>query len=387
MKVAIYVHIPFCQARCAYCDFNTYAGLETLIPAYVTAVRREIEIAGERWGHLTVPTIYFGGGTPSILPPDLLDELLHALRFTFHVSQDAEITLEANPGTVSADDLRRLRTLGVNRLSLGVQSAHDDELCLLGRIHTWAEAVGTVKATRAAGFDNLSLDFIFGLPGQTLARWRKTLNAALALSPEHLSLYCLTVEEDTSLARQIAESQIAPPDPDLAADMYELAEKTLAEARFFHYEISNWAKSNLQISNPQIINPHMGRHNLTYWRNEPWLGIGAGAHSWLDRQRWANVSHPREYITAMRQGNTLVAEIEPIDRQMEMGETMMMGLRLAEGVDDARFRARFDVGLETAFGAELGQLQDLGLLTWDGHVARLTSRGRLLGNQVFMRFV
>lgn len=377
MQVAIYIHIPFCQARCTYCDFNTYAGLEPLIPAYVAAVSQEIELAGERWGHLTVPTVYFGGGTPSLLSPDHLAKILHALRSTFRVLSDAEITIEANPGTVNTDKLCQLRALGVNRLSLGIQSSCDDELCLLGRIHTWAQAMEAVEAARTAGFDNLSLDFIFGLPGQTLAGWKNTMEAALALDPEHLSLYCLTIEENTPLAKRIAGSQIAPPDPDLAADMYELAEKTLTEAGFLHYEISNWAK----------LNSHMCRHNLIYWRNEPWLGIGAGAHSWLGRHRWANAYHPQEYITELEQGNIPVIEKEAIDQQLEMGETMIMGLRLTEGIADTRFRARFGVGLEMAFGTELADLQHLGLLAWDGHVARLTSRGRLLGNQVFMRFV
>jgi len=408
-RAALYVHVPFCRARCAYCDFNTYTGLESLMPAYVAAVCREIKAAGEQWGRLTIPTVYFGGGTPSLLPSDLLSKLLHALRFTFHASQDAEITLEANPGTVNPEKLSDLQKLGVNRLSLGVQSAHDDELRLLGRIHTWAQAVETVEAAQTAGFDNLNLDFILGLPGQTLARWQETLEAALRLEPEHLSLYALSVEEGTPLERQIARGELRAPDEDLAAEMYELAEEVLAEAGFFHYEISNWARKNdkCQTSNdtsqgwwpkPETCNPQLEvvseeislcvcRHNLTYWRNEPWLGVGAGAHSWLDGHRWANVRHPREYIAALEQGNAPVAEVETIDRRLEMRETMMLGLRLAEGVDDTRFRARFGVGLETAFGKELAQLQDPRLLEWGGHVARLTARGRLLGNQVFARFV
>ncbi len=379
LPVALYIHTPFCHTRCAYCDFNTYAGLEALMSAYTAAVCREIEHAGERWGRLTVPTIYFGGGTPSILSADLLAQVLHASRCAFRVSDDAEITLEANPGTVNGAGLRRLRALGVNRLSLGIQSAHDDELRLLGRIHTWAEAATTVQAARSAGLDNLNLDFIFGLPGQTMTRWRETLEAALGLRPEHLSLYALSVEEGTPLGKQIAGGELPPPDEDTAAEMYELAEQMLAEAGFLHYEISNWA-----ISNPQ---PHLCRHNLTYWRNEPWLGVGAGAHSWLDGRRWANVHHPRRYITALERGDTPVIETEPIDRRLEMGETMILGLRLAEGVNDDRFRARFGVGLETAFGGELAHLQGLGLLEWDGRTARLTARGRLLGNQVFVRFV
>ena len=396
--VAFYVHVPFCQARCAYCDFSTYAGLERLIPAYVAALCREIEHAGQQWGHLAVPTIYFGGGTPSLLPSELLSILFDTLRFTFHVSDDAEITLEANPGTVTTEWLYRLRTLGLNRLSLGVQSAHDDELHLLGRIHSWAQAVETVAAARAAGFDNLNLDFIYGLPGHTLARWQETLERTLALGPEHLSLYCLGVEQGTPLEKRIAAGELPPPDEDLAAEMYTWAEERLAEAGYFHYEISNWARADLEggcwwwpryatSATSEAVSPFVCRHNLTYWRNEPWLGLGAGAHSWLSGRRWANARHPQDYVAALEQGHTPVAESEPIGHRLEMGETMMLGLRLAEGVDGDRFHTRFGIALETAFGDELAQLRDLGLLNWNGHVARLTARGRLLGNQVFMRFV
>ena len=376
-SVALYVHVPFCRARCAYCDFNTYAGLEALMPPYVAAVCQEIRSSGERWGFPKASTVYFGGGTPSVLPLHLLAKVSQEIQRVFRVSRDAEITLEANPGTVTQAYLLGLRELGVNRLSLGVQSAHDDELRFLGRIHTWAQAVEAVGAARAAGFDNLNLDLIFGLPGQTLARWRETLEAGVALGPEHLSLYGLTVEEETPLHRRIAGGKVLPPDQDLAAEMYTLAERVLAEVGFFHYEISNWAQASRYVC----------RHNLTYWRNDPWLGVGAGAHSWLDGRRWGNVRHPEAYIAAWQRGDMAVDEIETIDRALEMGETMMLGLRTAEGVDTSRFRARFGIGLEAAFGEQLTRLRNLGLVHWDGHTARLTARGRLLGNQVFMVFV
>ena len=446
-RVALYVHVPFCRMRCAYCDFNTYAGLEELMPDYVAAVCREVEAAGERWGRLTVPTVYFGGGTPSLLPLDLLAELLHVSRLTFRVSDSAEISLEANPGTVTPEYLRSLRELGVNRLSLGVQSAHDDELRLLGRIHSWAQAVEAVGWAREAKFANLNLDLIFGLPAQTLARWRETLEAALRLSPEHLSLYCLSVEQGTPLESRISSGELPAPDEDLAAEMYELAEEVLAGAGFFHYEISNWARMNcewrmtncelripndelrmandelrmtnceLRIPNDELrrwwpgpgnwnlklealsehVSPFVCRHNLIYWRNEPWLGVGAGAHSWLDGaapslsqgQRWSNVRHPREYVAACGTGcqPVLREEVEVIDHRLEMGETMMLGLRLAEGIRAGPFEARFGEALEEVFGKELGELRELGLLEWDGSLARLAARGRLLGNRVFVRFV
>jgi oxygen-independent coproporphyrinogen-3 oxidase len=411
MQISIYVHIPFCQARCTYCDFSTYAGIESLIPAYTTALCQEIESASQRWGHLAVTTIYFGGGTPSLLPCDLLAELLHVLKRRFHVSDDAEISLEANPGTIDTDELHSLRRMGVNRLSLGVQSSHAHELGLMGRIHTWPQAVETVEAARDAGFDNLNLDFIFGLPGQTPFQWNETLKAALRLQPDHLSLYGLTVEKGTLLERRIANRELPKPDEDTAAEMYSLAEETLAQAGFFHYEISNWARADIDSRHPALgseftdwwpqspalrlqtgtrsekISPWVCRHNLTYWRNEPWLGIGAGAHSWLNGHRWSNVNHPMDYIDSLKQGNAPVDEIETIGRRLEMGETMMLGLRLAEGVDETHFRARFGTTLGSTFGKELSQLRDVGLLEWDGFSACLTPRGRLLGNQVFIEFV
>ncbi|HET90269.1 MAG TPA: radical SAM family heme chaperone HemW [Chloroflexi bacterium] len=374
--VALYVHVPFCRSRCAYCDFDTYTGLEFAMPAYTDAVCREIEAAGERWGSPPVSTIYFGGGTPSLLPLPLLRDILHAAQAAFRLSPAAEISLEANPGTLTSAYLHDLRNLGVQRLSLGIQSFHDAELELLGRLHTQAQARAAVAAARESGFRNLNLDLIYGLPRQKLCHWQETLRTATALEPEHLSLYGLAIEEETPLARQIAAGALPAPDPDRAADMYEWAAETLAQAGYRHYEISNWARSGQEC-----------RHNLTYWRNEPWLGVGAGAHSWLDHCRWANLTDPLAYIQATAEGRTPIIETTPVGPEQEMGDTMMLGLRLAEGVATDRFRARFGLALETVYGETLRHLQDLDLLTWDGQAARLTPRGRLLGNQVFVHFV
>lgn len=333
-------------------------------------------MVGSRWGGSTLATVYFGGGTPSLMTPEMVERILDALSLAFHILPSAEITLEANPGTVDIHKLRQLHRLGVNRLSLGAQSAHDDELRLLGRIHTWREAVTAAEAARQAGFENLNLDFIFGLPGQTLARWQETLEAALSIAPEHLSLYALTVEEGTPLWEQIELGLVPAPDDDLAAAMYEYAEERLAAAGYRHYEISNWAREG-----------YFCKHNLTYWHNEPWLGLGAGAHSWLEGKRWANLPHPEQYIRALGRGESPVAECEQIEPATEMGETMMLWLRLAEGADALRFQERFGVELEAVFGQALAMLRESGLLEWDGCVARLTPRGRLLGNQVFLQFV
>lgn len=372
-EVALYLHIPFCRARCSYCGFNTYAGLEARIPDYVDALCREIQSAPFLRGR----TVYFGGGTPSLLPLEALERVLASLRSHFVLPDSAEITLEANPGTVDRAYLRGLRSLGVNRLSLGVQSTHPEELRRMRRLHTWEEAVEAVRMAREAGFENLNLDLIYGLPGQTMARWQRSLESALRLEPEHLSLYALTLEEGTPLAQQVAQGLLPPPDDDLAAEMYEWACAHLRQAGYIHYELSNWARSEAW----------MCQHNLTYWHNEPYLGFGAGAASWWAGRRWTNVRHPEEYIQRLRQGLPVVEETEEIPRELEMGETMMMGLRLIAGVTDERFRARFGVGLEEAFGDELRRLQRAGLLEWDGKVVRLTPRGYLLGNQVFQAFL
>jgi len=422
--VALYVHIPFCQTRCAYCDFNTYAELESLMPAYARGLRQEVEAAAERWGRLRVSTVYIGGGTPSLLPLDLVTDLIEVVRATFDLSTCAEITVEANPGTVTGLYLSGLRSLGVNRLSLGAQSAHEEELHMLGRIHGWDDVVRAVDEARGSGFDNLNLDLLFGVPGQSLGQWGETLRQALALDPQHLSLYGLALEEGTVLAKRVASGELAVPDEETAAAMYELAEEVLAQAGFFHYEISNWAMMDdaLRASDhrwwprsgacdtasamSELISPYVCRHNMSCWRNEPWLGVGAGAHSWMTAEvlgntrggsrdsavgeRWANVAHPKDYVTACSEGAypaSLRRGVERIDRELEMGDTMMLGLRLAEGVTAERFEARFRARLVDVFGEQLESLQRLGLITWNGTAARLTGRGRLLGNRVFERFI
>jgi oxygen-independent coproporphyrinogen-3 oxidase len=285
--------------------------------------------------------------------------------------------MEANPGTVSAEALAGLRRLGVNRLSLGVQSLHDDELELLGRIHTAAEAAEAVSLARAAGLDNLSLDLIYGLPRQPLAAWQADLEQALDLAPDHLSLYALSVEEGTPLAAAVAAGHLPEPDPDLAADMYELAHERLDAAGYVHYEISNWARPGFEC-----------RHNLGYWRNEPYLGLGAGAHSYLDGRRRAAVSRPAEYVRRVLAGESAVDTDEAIGPALEMGETMMMGLRLLdEGVAYDRFRRRFGRDLRRVYAAGLAALERRGLIHLLPDRVRLSPRGRLLGNQVFMEFL
>ena len=256
---ALYLHIPFCRQRCSYCDFNTYTTLSDLQAEYVAALAAEIRQVGAAApaGRPAVHPIFFGGGTPSLLTPAQLATILGAAHEAFAVDPAAEITLEANPGTVDTAYLAAIRALGVNRLSFGVQSALPGELALLGREHDFAAAVAAVAAARAAGFDNLNLDLIYGLPGQSVADWQRTLDAVLPLNIEHISLYCLTIEPGTPMQRWLHNGTIIPPDADTAADQYEVAGRALAAAGFGHYEISNWARPGREC-----------RHNLVYWRNE-----------------------------------------------------------------------------------------------------------------------
>ena len=374
----MYIHIPFCAVRCHYCDFNTYAGLEKYFEPYADAVREEIRQAAEEYGHLPIQTIFIGGGTPTVLRPDQLGGILAACREHFAVAPDAEITSEANPGTVDQAHFTALRALGVNRLSMGVQSFDEAELKWLGRIHSAGEAEQAFDAARAAGFTNINLDFIFGLPGQAPGAWARTLERAVGLGPEHLSLYSLTVEAGTPLADSVRRGRVPAPDDDLAADLYLASQDLLAAHGYAQYEISNWAKDA----------SHQCRHNLVYWRDEAYLGFGAGAHSYARDRRWWNVRPVPQYIQRINAGMLAVSGQETVGRRLEMGETMMLGLRLVlEGVGESGFRARFGVSLDEAFGEELAAVTARGLIERLPARVRLTAEGRLLGNQVFAEFL
>jgi len=388
--LSLYVHIPFCRSKCAYCDFNSYAGQEALIPAYVGALLQEAAAWSGVCASRTVATVYFGGGTPSLLPFAEMERLIEGLRQRFAVAPEAEVSLEANPESVDLAYLQGLRTLGVNRLSLGVQSFDEEELRFLGRIHTAAEAAAAYDAARQAGFADVGLDLIFGLPEQRLSRWRRSLARALRLGPEHLSLYALTVEEGTPLAQAMSEGKVQEPDEDAQAAMYTESEERLEAAGYEHFEISNWARPG-----------HRCRHNLTYWETRPYLGLGAGAHSYLGGCRFANTPLPKEYIELVRASGPpeegaggldlsrmpQVTSLERLDAQTEMADTVILGLRLTEGVALDGFRQRFGVGLEERYAQEISELTAWGLLEVSGGRLRLTKRGHLLANEAFLRFL
>ncbi len=385
---SVYVHIPFCRRRCAYCDFNTYAGLEEQHAAYVRALEAEIRYVGQQAGRpLPVHTVYFGGGTPSLLPPAAYERLLQALAEAFRLTPDVEITLEANPGTVDRAYLAALRGLGFRRLSLGMQSARPAELRLLGREHDFFAVIRAVAAARAAGFANLNLDLIYGLPGQTLAQWQTSLEWALRLAPEHLSLYALTLEHGTPMRAWVQRGLVPPIDDDAAADMYEWASERLAAAGFRQYELSNWARPG-----------YACRHNLQYWRSQPYLGLGAGAHGWVAGQRTVNVRAPAAYIARLTRPpaappkpfpwTPATVHLRRLSTTEALGEYMMMALRLTqEGADWRVVRQRFGVEPTRVFASALRRCTQAGLLEPTRHGVRLTPRGRLLANRVFAAFL
>lgn len=392
---SLYLHIPFCRHRCGYCDFNTYAGLDYLVSEYCRAVRRELQIIASSSGrNIPVHTIFFGGGTPSLLPVNEIEAILNQAARNFQIQEDVEISLEANPGTVSLSYLRSLRQAGVNRLSFGVQSANVFELRMLEREHSYVDVIEAVTNARRVGFDNLNLDLIFGLPHQSLVTWQHTVMLALGLQPEHFALYALTLEHGTPMQQWAARGILAEPDADLAADMYEWASDSLDAAGYSQYEISNWALSDAQ-------GIHSCRHNLQYWRSLPYLGFGAGAHGYADGVRTANVLSPNAYIQRCLNGADRVFPRSPaavnvieLDRPTEMGELMMMGLRLTrEGISETEFLRRFERPLEAVYPHQIQRLTRLGLLEWasigsDGErCLRLTKPGRLLGNMVFREFI
>jgi len=393
----VYIHIPFCKSKCTYCHFNAYAGMSALFDAYTDALVREIETVGASRPHVPqrASTLYLGGGTPSVMPLAYIERILEACRRVFAVDVDAEVTLEANPATADQAYFAGLRALGVNRLSLGAQTFDDVMLRRLARAHTARDIGDAYIQARRAGFENINLDLLYGLPGQTLDDWRKTLRRAIEFEPEHLSLYALTVDEGTPLERQIVRGQMPMPDDDLTADMYVLAEEMLEERGYVQYEISNWAKGKREIREREEIRGNQGkwrgnasRHNLIYWHNLPFLGFGAGAHGYWRGKRYWNVLSPQEYVARIQRGESPVAGAETIGRELEMAETVILGLRLVgEGMEFKRFEERFGCSLSSVYEAELTELRALGLIEMDSERVRLTRPGRLLGNEVFVRFL
>ncbi len=375
MSLGLYIHIPFCIRKCLYCDFPSVAGAEELFAAYTAALCREIAGRGGLLAAAAVDSVYIGGGTPTALPAELLAALGRCLREYAAVAEDAEFTVEANPGTLDAARLAALRAMGANRISLGVQAFDDTVLATAGRIHTAAEAADAVAAVRAAGFARVSVDLMYGLPGQTPAGFRAGLERAVALPVEHLSVYGLKVEEGTPFARLAAEGRLAL-DEEAEEAMYDEAVAFLPAHGFARYEISNYARPGAEC-----------RHNLKYWRYEPYVGVGAAAHSFLHGERSANTADVGDYIARVMAGESPTASVERPPPAVAMAEYTFLALRTAAGVSYADFAVRFGVKFTDLYGEVVGKMSQQGLVAAGEDGIRLTTRGQKYGNVVFAAFL
>jgi oxygen-independent coproporphyrinogen-3 oxidase len=378
MKPAgIYIHIPFCRSRCSYCDFATGLHESALAERYVASVVSEIKSWREVEPVQTVDTIYFGGGTPSLLSPAQLEALMQAVRTRFDVSPKAEVTMEMNPGTVTPETLQAFRRLGVNRASFGAQTFDDRELARLGRSHTVADTRRTYSLLRRAGFDNVSFDLIAGLPGQALNAWKRNLDEAFALGPEHLSFYLLEVHEGTPLAAHIKTGLQPSPDEDLAAEMYRVMLERAAEAGYKHYEISNLCLPGFE-----------SRHNTKYWTGAPYYGFGCSAHSFDGQsRRWANERDLSKYAALVEHNGSPLVEDRSLTENERRAEAVFLGMRMMAGVRTDEFKELFGFDLQAEYAEDLKNFQQAGLIEFDGDLLKLTRAGALLSNEVFAAFV
>jgi oxygen-independent coproporphyrinogen-3 oxidase len=379
MPAGIYLHIPFCRSRCSYCDFATGMYESDLAERYVRALVREIEQWTEVQNPWPVDTVFFGGGTPSLLAPEQLARILKAVRDRFDVRDDAEITLELNPGDGGESAAARLETilefrrLGINRASFGAQTFDDRELKQLGRTHSADDITSTFHHLREAGFRNINFDLIAGLPGQTMSGWQRNLAAALRLQPEHLSLYLLDVHEGTPLADQIRKGMRPKPDDDLAAEMYRTMIDEVTAAGYEHYEISNFCRPGFE-----------SRHNTKYWSGDPYYGFGCSAHSYDGgRRRWANERDLAKYADLIENHQAPIVERTDLNEEDARSESIFLGLRLMRGLDLIEYRSRFGSNLRDDYDLDLARLREAGLIEIDERLLRLTRRGALLSNEVF----
>lgn len=379
MTGGVYFHIPFCKSRCSYCDFATDVYRESgAVERYVAALCKEIEINTVSYDLANarasaIDSVYFGGGTPSLLTPEQVKRIMETVHSRFTIVEDAEITMEMNPATVTPETLGGYRELGVNRASFGVQTFDDRALKLLARGHDANDARQTFKMLREAGFENVSFDLIAGLPNQTLSDWQCNLDEAIRLSPEHLSLYLLEIHQGTSLAEQVRSGRQPHPDEELAAEMYEMMLDKLAAAGYEQYEISNFSRPGCE-----------SRHNSKYWRLEPVHGFGVSAHSFDGVERYANERDTAKYVDRIEKFSGAEVMREKIDPASEF---VFLGLRLEKGVDLGEYEQRFKRDLAAEFGGEIKDLREAGLVEVGNEKIKLTRKGKLFSNEVFAVFV
>jgi len=372
----IYIHIPFCETRCHYCNFATGGYESELARRYVAAVREEIRRADDKPEMRSIDSIYFGGGTPTTLTVEQLSGIIELCREKFDVSAGTEITSEANPGTISKEFLEGLRAAGINRLSFGVQSFDDRELAMIGRSHSSEDARQAVRLACAAGFENVSIDLIAGLPEQRMETWRRNLAEAFALEPDHLSVYLLELYKDAPLLHRINRGELRAIDDELTVEMYFALKDEAEQHGFDHYEISNWARPGME-----------SRHNLKYWTGAPYWAFGVSAAGYDGARRWSNTRNIHEYLTKIESGDSPVAEIEELDDEDRQSENLFLRLRLKEGVNLRDHERRFGVRVAERYADELARLDEAGLIELNNDTLKISRAGTVLANEVFGAFV
>lgn len=375
-SIGIYIHIPFCRSKCFYCDFNSFACRDELVPAYFNALKKEIGIYAKKLENYTVKTIFIGGGTPSAVKAQYIIEILKLVNKELNIDEVEEISIETNPGTLTFEKLQAYRDMGVNRLSIGLQAWQDSILKRLGRIHTAKEFEDNFRLARKAGFTNINVDLIFGIPQQTFENWYETMKSVTALEPEHMSCYSLKIEEGTVFGNRLEKGELVPIDDNIDREMYNFCKCHLAEKAYEHYEISNFAKAGYKC-----------RHNLIYWNAEEYIGIGAGAHSFFKGIRYNNVYDIESYIESILAGEIPTENSEVINKKESMTEFMILGLRLIDGIRIDHFKFRFGEDIYSVYGDEISKLLDRGLIIIKNGSVRLSSVGLDYANQVFMEFV
>ena len=396
MPIGLYIHIPFCETKCSYCDFNTYAGIENLLAQYIDSICKEIKLWGSVIPNAHISTIFFGGGTPSYIPANLLGQILNTIKNEMDTTNCTEITIESNPNDLS--EIKKLEyylKIGINRISIGIQSFNDIHLKNIDRRHSSSEGIHAIKNAKSAGFENINIDLMFGLPNQTKHEWIQTLQVVPTIPIQHISMYCLTIEKNTPMFHQVNQGVLQMPDQDLAAEMYEIATDFMKQENFRNYEISNWAKNN-----------KICEHNLAYWKNQQFIGIGPGAHSLLSSYRFSNIESPKKYIQKLKsnpdfektQNNKqtdkdkfltipTTENYEKQDVKTKMSDTMIMGLRLDSGINLDEFEEKFQIKIEKIFPGKIDKLISENLINKKNNQIKLSDKGKLLGNEVFINFL
>lgn len=374
--IGLYIHIPFCQSKCNYCDFPSYAGMEDAWEAYTEAVVKELNQKAEMFSSTDIKTLFIGGGTPSVLPYCYMERIMEAVHGHYHVLTGCEATIESNPGTLTHEKLKAYRSMGLNRISLGLQACQEPLLKFLGRIHRYDDFTLAVELAHKNGFENINADLIFGIPGQSLADWQQTLENITALDLTHLSCYSLKIEEGTVFGDLKNQGKLQEVDEDLDRDMYQLAIDHLKRSGFEQYELSNFAK------------PHFPcQHNINYWECGEYMGIGAGAHSFYENRRYANTPDVRGYIESIQAGTPLLAEDYTISADEKLSEKMILGLRMNRGIELDALSREFGIDLERKYAEIINRLVLWKLVERCGTVLKLTKRGMDLANTVFLEFI